>query len=205
MPQARRQSGPRRNRSYDETHCDMIATAVRLISEKGADGLSIAALSREMGINRTTVYYHFDSREALLHAVTSWASEQLAAGMDAGAPQPERIGGISRFVLDNPELIKLWIEGFVSGGNIRDSYSRWDELVAGIDRRLSEEFPGEEIDAEVYCVMQLAGSIIGPHVFANSVRPRASQQSIAERFLKEQQRVLRRDRLVRTPELVPED
>ena len=38
------------------------------------EAVSIAALSREMGINRTTVYYHFDSREALLEAVTSWAT-----------------------------------------------------------------------------------------------------------------------------------
>ena len=48
---------------------DMIETAVRLISETGPDALSIAALARAMGINRTTVYYHFEHREALIGAV----------------------------------------------------------------------------------------------------------------------------------------
>ena len=67
---------PRRNKGFDETHQELIETAVRMISERGTDALSITALAREMGINRTTVYYHFDSREALLHAVSSWATTQ---------------------------------------------------------------------------------------------------------------------------------
>jgi AcrR family transcriptional regulator len=188
---------PRRNRGFDDTHREMIDTAVRMISERGVDALSIAALAREMGINRTTVYYHFDSREALLDAVTSWATEQLAQGMDLAAPQLDRMSGISRFVLANPELIKLWIDGFVSGTDIRASYSRWDELVTGIGKRLAAEFPGEEIDAEVYCTMLLASSIIGPRVYAQSVRRDEPHETIEARFVKEQQRLLRRDHLLR--------
>jgi AcrR family transcriptional regulator len=189
---------PRRNKGFDETHQELIETAVRLISERGADALSITALAREMGINRTTVYYHFDSREALLHAVASWATGQLARGMDFNLSQPERIGHISRFVLDNPELIKLWIDDFVSGPDIRDSYSCWDQLVDGTRRRLAEENPGETIDAEVYCVMLLAASIIGPRVYRGSVNPDASTEEIVAKFVREQQRVLHRDGLART-------
>ncbi len=186
---------PRRNKGFDETHREMIETAVRLISEKGADALSIAELSRAMGINRTTVYYHFDSREALLAAVKAWASEQLARGMDMGAPVPERIGGISRFVLDNPELIKLWIEDFVSGSDIRDSYALWDQLVAGVQRHFDAERPEDAVDGEVYCAIMLTAAFIAPRVFANSIARGASVDSIVARFLKEQQRTLRRDGL----------
>lgn len=188
---------PRRNRGFEDTHREMIETAVRMISEKGADALSIAALAREMGINRTTVYYHFDSREALLDAVTDWASAELAKGMDLGVPMPERMDHITRFVLENPVLIKLWIDDFVSGSEIRESYTRWDELVAGMSQLFAERYPDEDFDAEVYCVMMLTGSIIGPRVFANSVRPGASTDSIIERFLAEQLRTLRRDGLLK--------
>ena len=186
---------PRRNKGFDETHRDMIETSVRLISERGADALSIAALAREMGINRTTVYYHFDSREALLAAVKQWATGELAKGMDQSTAPPERMGHISRFVLENPELIKLWIDDFVSGKDIRDTYPRWDDLVAGVGRLYAERHPDEHFDAEVYCVMMLAGAIIGPRVFANSVGPGTSIDEIIARFLKEEQRTLARDRL----------
>ena len=187
---------PRRNRGFEDTHREMIETAVRMISDKGADALSVAALAREMGINRTTVYYHFDSREALLDAVTDWASAELAKGMDLGVPMPERMDHITRFVLENPVLIKLWIDDFVSGSEIRESYTRWDELVTGMSQLFAERYPDEDFDVEVYCVTMLTGAIIGPRVFANSVRPGASTDSIIERFLAEQLRTLRRDGLL---------
>ncbi|MFA7587932.1 MAG: TetR/AcrR family transcriptional regulator [Novosphingobium sp.] len=186
---------PRRNKGFDETHREMIETAVRLISEKGAEALSVAAIAREMGINRTTVYYHFENREALLQAVSSWATEQLATGMDVNASRPERTAHISRFVLENPELIKLWIEEFVSGKDIRASYSKWDELVEGTQGVLDRNFPGQGMDAEVYCVMMLAAAIIGPRVYANSIRPGTPVDAIVERFVAEHQRVLTRDGL----------
>jgi AcrR family transcriptional regulator len=188
---------PRRNKGFDETHQELIETAVRLISERGAEALSITALAREMGINRTTIYYHFESREALMHAVSNWATAQLARGMDYNLSQPERTGLISRFVLENPELIKLWIDGFVSGPDIRDSYSCWDSLVAGIRHGLTDANPGEEVDAEIYCVMMLAASIIGPRVYRNSINPNAAIEEIIARFVAEHQRTLRRDGLAR--------
>lgn len=186
-------SEPRRNKGYEETHRELIETAVRLISEKGADALSIAALARAMGINRTTVYYHFDSREALLHAVSSWATEELAKGMDVNASQPERTGHISRFVLENPELIRLWINGFVDGNDIRDSYSPWDELVTSMAKSFRDM--GQDIDAEIYCVMLISAAIIGPRVYKNSIRQGESTENIVARFVKEHQRALTRDGL----------
>ncbi|MFA7604566.1 MAG: helix-turn-helix domain-containing protein [Novosphingobium sp.] len=185
-----------RNRAFDESHRTMIETAVRLISEKGADALSIAGVAREMGIDRTTVYYHFESRDALLRAVSSWATEQLDKGMDLSVSELDRTRQISQFVVENPALIKLWIDRFVSGTDIRDCYSRWDELVAGVRQHFARERPDEQVDAEVYCVMLLCASIIGPRVFANSVEPGASADRVIERFFREEQRMLNRDGLL---------
>lgn len=185
-----------RNRAFDESHRTMIETAVRLISEKGADALSIAGVAREMGIDRTTVYYHFESRDALLRAVSSWATEQLDKGMDLSVSELDRTRQISQFVVENPALIKLWIDRFVSGTDIRDCYSRWDELVAGVRQHFARECPEEHVDAEVYCVMLLCASIIGPRVFANSVEPGASADRVIERFFREEQRMLNRDGLL---------
>lgn len=173
----------------------MIEMAVRLISEKGPDAISIAAMAREMGISRANVYYHFENREALLAAVRHWASDQLARGMDPGWPVPERTAGICKFVVENPELIKLYIDDFISGADIRESYTMWDPLVQGMQERFDRESPEEEIDAEVYCTIMLTAAFIAPRVFAKSVRPDEPFDRIIARFLKEQQRVLRRDGL----------
>jgi AcrR family transcriptional regulator len=187
---------PRRNKGFEETHRALIETAVRLISEKGVDSLSIAAIARAMRINRTTVYYHFESREALIDAVRLWSSEQLAGGLSLAAPQQERIDFITRFVLQHPELIKLWIDDFISKGDIRTRYPFWDALVQGIAATFAARMPAENMDAEVYCVILLAGAIIGPRVFKNSVEPSSDIESVVKRFRLEQQRLLGRDALV---------
>ncbi len=186
----------KRNRGYDETHRALIETAVRLISEKGVDSLSIAALARATGINRTTVYYHFTAREELLAAVRHWSSDQLVSAFSGPAPQEERIDHISRFVLENPELIKLWIEDFVSGNDIRESYPQWDALVAGISKLTG----GSGADAEVFCTLLITGAVIGPRIFRNAVRPDASDAEITARFRTEQQRLLRDLNLLRARE-----
>jgi AcrR family transcriptional regulator len=187
----------RRNKCFDDSHQEMIETAVRLISEKGVEAVSIAAVARAMGINRTTVYYHFESRETLLGAVRAWSAEQLAKAFDRDAPQQERIDYITRFVLENPELIKLWIEDLIAVGDIRTRYPHWDALVQGIKANFVPAEPGDTIDAEVYCVILLTSAIIGPRVFKNSVRPRSDTETIVKRFRGERQRMLRHANLLK--------
>jgi len=192
---SRRVRSARRNRGYTDTHRQMIETAVRLISERGSDALSIAGLAREMDINRTTVYYHFESREALLEEVKHWSSEQLAKGFSLAAPQAERIEYLTRFVLENPELIKLWIEDLVSGQDIRDSYPLWDRLVAGIRELAAGNNAMAGLDAEVFCINLLVSAIIGPRVFRNAIHPDTDIETVVARFRAEWQRVLRLESL----------
>lgn len=194
MSQSTAPGRTRRNKSYDATHQMMIEASVRLISEKGVEALSITALARAVGLNRATVYYHFADREALLAAVSAWSSSQIVQGFTAERPQPERIDFVGRFVLENPDLLKLWIEKFISPGDIRENYLKWDEFVAANAASLKE---AGDVDVEVYCTLMLVGAIIGPRVFQGSVRPDLDNEAVIERFRKEHQRMLRRDGLLR--------
>src|SRR3546814_16042457 len=62
---------------------------------------------------------------------------------------------VTRFVLENPELIKLWIEDFIAVGDIRSRYPFWNELVRGISESFTANLPDEHADAEVYCAILL--------------------------------------------------
>jgi AcrR family transcriptional regulator len=185
----------RRNKTFDTTHQTLIEAAVRLISAKGVEALSLAELARSIGMNRATVYYHFASREALLEAVSAWSSEQLTRGFSAPESQQERIEFVARFVLENPDLIKLWTDQFIAPGDIRERYPKWDEFIAA-NELTAMNMGGEPMDVEVYCTMMLTGAIIGPRVFRNSVRPDLDDAAVVERFRAEQQRLLRRDGLL---------
>jgi AcrR family transcriptional regulator len=183
----------RRNKAFEETHGLLIDTAVRLISEKGVEALSLAELAREAGVNRTTVYYHFSDREALIAEVRAWSAGQLAKAFQSEASPLERANYISRFVLENPELIKLWIDDFLAPGDIRQRYPEWDNLVGGVAAQFERERPGEHIDPELYCVNMLTVAMIGPRIYHNSVRPDLDLETAIELFSREQLRMLGHD------------
>ncbi len=185
----------RRHKSYNDSHQEMIETAVRLISERGVGALSISAVARSMGIDRTTVYYHFDGLEALIAAVKAWSSEQLAKAFKFDATLEERIDYTTRYVLENPELMKLWMDDFISGNDIRKSYPYWDAMVEGMTIRNSRN-PDDLIDAEIYYVNLLTSAIIGPRVFKNSVCPTADAETIVRRFRAERLRLLKESALL---------
>ena len=175
----------RRHRSYTDSHAEMIETAVRLISEHGVASLSIAALARAMGIDRTTVYYHFKDRDALLSEVKAWSSTQLTRAFSFDASLEERIDYTTRYVLEHPELMKLWIDDFVSIGDIRNSFPLWDAMIEGFQAGSESK-----IDAEVYFVNLLTSAIIGPRVFKNGVSPGADIEEIVKRFRIERLRLI---------------
>lgn len=183
----------RRNKNYEDTHRVLIENAIELISASGADAVSVSALARATGINRSTVYYHFDSRDALISAVRRWSSEELAKGVNPDAAHRAGVDHISSFVLHNPEIIKLWIDDYIAAGDIRQRYPQWDSLVAHIAQAFAEQAPDEPCDAEVYCVLMLTSAFIAPRVFKNSVRPHESLERVVERFSREQQRMLQRE------------
>lgn len=167
----------------------MIETAVRLISEQGTGSVSITAVARAMGIDRTTVYYHFKDRDALLAEVKVWASAELIKAFSFDAPIGDRIDYTTRYVLENPELVKLWIDDFITIGDIRNSFPLWDSIIEGFKPR-AEADPDNPIDAEVYFVNLLTSAIIGPRVFKNSVCPDADIETVVRRFRVERLRSL---------------
>ncbi|NHO67343.1 TetR/AcrR family transcriptional regulator [Aestuariicella hydrocarbonica] len=168
----------------------MIETAVKLISDKGVEAVSIAALARAMAVNRTTVYYHFDSREKLIEEVKAWSSQQLASAFEPVKPPQDRAEHIFRFVLENPELLRMWVDDALNDGDIRRLYPHWDKMVEGMREKFSLEGDPDGIDPEVFSINLLTMAFIGPSIFKSSVCPDADNELVIQRFRKETMRML---------------
>lgn len=191
-------SPEQRNRGYQKSHQQMLATAVRLISEQGLAALSLAGLARAMEVNRTTIYYHFEDRECLVSEVKAWASEQLAKGLDVHMPRVDRVDYITCFVLENPELIKLWLDDLLSGTNIAECYPVWAEFVASTDAVFKSQ--GQTVDAEIFCLDLLISAIVTPLAFTKSVQPGLTREQLLSRFRAERLRNLALENLLDLPE-----
>lgn len=63
----------------DQTRARILDAAVALIEEAGETPLTIAAVATRAGVTDRTVYRHFETREALLHATWTRMQERVAS------------------------------------------------------------------------------------------------------------------------------
>lgn len=109
-------SRPRRGTgSGPSTRDRVLAVALTSFGTKGYEATSLDALATELGVTKQTILYYFPSKEALLDAVITSASIELAGTLEAAVqragPGWDRIEAIVRAVfrlaLRRPELLGL--------------------------------------------------------------------------------------------------
>src|SRR5882672_12831444 len=67
----------RGTRNPDGTREAILEAAREVLAQDGQEGLSVSQVARRAGVNRGTAYQHFQTREQLIEATTSWVSERL--------------------------------------------------------------------------------------------------------------------------------
>jgi AcrR family transcriptional regulator len=89
---ARASRGPGRP-GYDLE--SLLTVAVAVFNERGYDGTSMEILARRLGITKSSIYYHVDSKEDLLRLALDRALDGLAGAAaeagDEGRPAIERL------------------------------------------------------------------------------------------------------------------
>ena len=146
MPTTRRGSTSVR-RDGTKTRALAQQTALRLFTEQGYEATSLRQIADELGINKASLYYYFDSKEAIVHALVAERgdeAEQLLDWLRSQPPSPEllevavlrwvesfsteKLQGI-RFMAANPLLART-VAGSAADGRIATSLTTFaDELV----------------------------------------------------------------------------
>lgn len=113
---------PPLRRTGAETRALIRRTALRLFTEQGYDATSLRQIADELGINKASLYYYFDSKQAILEALFDERgdeAEALIGWLKEQRPAPDlleravlrwvdafstaKLQGI-RFVASNPRL-----------------------------------------------------------------------------------------------------
>src|SRR5262245_39397387 len=99
---------PRARRSdFQRTRERIVAAARREIGERGPESLTVSGVAHAAGINRTTAYQHFRTRDELVHAVSEELVAELRAFLASQRPMVEHIDAIAGYFLDHPEVARL--------------------------------------------------------------------------------------------------
>lgn len=79
---------PGESRDENGTRGRVLGTARRLFFVKGYGGTSLSAIAKEVGISAPALYWHFESKEALLFAIIEGGMEDFLTILDDGKDEP---------------------------------------------------------------------------------------------------------------------
>lgn len=88
----------------------VLGAAIRLARRGGMDGFSISDLGGELGVSKSCVYRHFESREQIAAEAVLVYADALASQATRAAAQVPR--GVRRLV----RMLDLWIGDYVMRG-----------------------------------------------------------------------------------------
>lgn len=110
MPAARAAPRPRARRAdFVETRRRILEAARRQVAESGPESLTVSGVAHRAGINRTTAYQHFRTRDDLVRAVTDELLAEVAAYLDTRRPILEHLDAVAGYFLDHPEVARLFL------------------------------------------------------------------------------------------------
>jgi AcrR family transcriptional regulator len=98
-----------RRADFQHTRRRIVEAARRQIGERGPESLTVSAVAHAAGINRTTAYQHFRTRDELVRAVTGELMAEVGAWLAAHRPIVEHIDAVAGYFLEHPELARLAI------------------------------------------------------------------------------------------------
>ena len=152
-PSTTRPRGRPRAEDAPATRELILATALRAFATRGYDGVSVNAISRELGVSHNLLHQRFGSKEGLWHAAVDWGfgdmARELASAFDPTLSDPlEQMRLVLRRFLavsaHRPELLGLMnIEGRSDSGRLDYLYDNYIEPMTAPIARLLDHLAAE--------------------------------------------------------------
>jgi AcrR family transcriptional regulator len=183
----------RRERDPEGTHELILAAAREVLAKDGGEGLSVAQVAELAGVNRSTAYQHFQTREQLIEATAACVSDRLCQAVFGDiednpsweSPTIESVADrFAQFAMENPELGCVWLFQLLTSQ--RPSSDRFFRLyLSHLEAFAKSEFAQPGIDAEVHAVTMLAATFLWPVWAQTRTHNAEERQEMAKRFARE--------------------
>src|SRR5262245_55771208 len=151
--------GPSRRREPSITRRAILDAAEALMAERGPEGLSVSEVAHRAGVNRTTAYQHFRTREQVIAAVVARLSGEVKKILEAEMSLGERIDHIVKLHLERPEIARLWLFQMLSASPLPHDES-WQRFLKGLRTLAACERSQQGIDAEMLGFILLGATLV---------------------------------------------
>lgn len=166
----------------------LLAAARELVAEDGLDALTVVGVARRAGLNRSTAYQHFRTREDLVDAVGAQFAQELRGMFTEPRELGEQIDFFAHHFRENPDIARIWMFHLLRDDDVV-AKPGWDEYVSALQRLADSPRSQDGIDAEMLCVIGMTSAL----VWSLMVRQRTSDEAQARaetgRFARELKRL----------------
>jgi len=178
-----------KERDPEATHRSILSAARALMAKQGPEALSVSAVARLAGVNRTTAYQHFRSREELVGAALAEVSDEVGRMLKADMPLDRRIDHILGYLLHRPEIARLWMFQMLADFPLVDRRGR-DRFDRAMHAFARSPLAKKGIDPEMLGQIVMAAMLVWSLDVRTRLSKRIDGRSATLRFTRELKRLL---------------
>lgn len=168
---------------------NLLAAARGLFSERGPEALTVAAVAKRAGLNRSTTYQHFKNRDELLLAVGATFARETQEVLREPRAIGEQIDFFVHYFHERPDIARLWVFDLLAQNESLNRSAGWLGYVDSLERLAASPKSQDGIDAEMLGVIGMTSAL----VWSLMARQRTGDPEIArsetERFATELKRL----------------
>jgi len=156
-----RDAGPRERALRSDAKASrkaLLAAARELFAERGPGALTIVEVAKSAGLNRSTAYQHFRSREELTQAVGDDFALEIREMLGEPRGFAEQIDFFVHYFQAHPDIARLWMFHLLAGQS--RPREGWGDYIGSLDQiaKSPNSLPG--IDAEMLGVIGLTSALV---------------------------------------------
>ncbi len=137
----------------------LLDAARELFAQKGPEGLTVAAVARKAGLNRSTAYQHFRNRNEVLRAVSAAFAQEVRELLQENRAFGDQIEFFVHYFQDRPDIARLWMFQLLGeqGGARAPG---WGDYVSSLERLAHSPKSQDGIDAEMLGVIGMSSALV---------------------------------------------
>ena len=179
----------------------LVAAARELFAERGADALTIVEVARSAGLNRSTAYQHFRSREELTQAVAEDFAMELREMLKEPRDFAEQIDFFVHYFQEHPDIARLWMFHLLAGQS--RPREGWEDYTESLAQMANAPYSLPGIDAEMLGVIGLTSALVWSVMASQNADNEKAALAETNRFAAEMRRLFLTG--TRRPEHLPAD
>ena len=178
-----------RRRDAEANHATLLKAARMLMAESGPEAFTVSEVAHRAGVNRTTAYQHFRTREDLIGAVLVELSNETSLMLKAKLPPSQLIDHMTDYFLDHPEIARLWMFQMLLDIQL-PSREGWNRYMKAMRNMAASEQAQAGIDPEMLGHILVAAILVWSLQARNGPEGAAGAKKATRRFTKELKRLL---------------